>query len=238
MEDYLTIKNFSHELPFLELVQLLREHEIPYQTEVYRERLNPISMITLSPEFIVKVPPNRFSQVDGLLLDIAADEVLLADADHYLFDFRDEELFDILASPDEWSAFDYQLSRRILSDRGLDVDSRLLDLLKKSRIQELAQPKAKQTANIWFGYALALLGGIVGLFWGWNMATSRKILPNGDRLYVFGPSDRQHGWRIMAISTVILILLALWARADFLTTSALKQIGSNSQNLALVQKRY
>lgn len=214
MEKFLTIKNFGHEAPFLELVELLQSHDIPYQTEIYRERLNPISMITLSPEFIVKVSPNRFVQVDQILLEIAADEVHLASADHYLFDFKDEELFDILASSDEWSAFDYQLSRRILSDRGLDVDSRLLDLLKKSRLQELAQPKAKQTGNVWLGYAFALLGGVVGLFWGWNMATARKILPNGQRMYVFHSGDRQHGILIVSLSIVVMIVLVFWLRRD------------------------
>ncbi len=213
MQEFLTIKNFGHEAPFLELVELLQAHDIPYQTEIYRERLNPISMIMLSPEFIVKVSPDRFIQVDRILLEIAADEVHLADTDHYLFDFKDEELFDILASPDEWSAFDYQLARRILRERGLEVDTKLLNSLHKSRLQELAAPKPSQTLNVMLGYILALLGGIFGFFWGWNMATARKILPNGERLYVFRPSDRQHGWQIVVLSAMIMIGLALWARA-------------------------
>lgn len=215
MGEFLTIKNFGHEAPFLELVELLQAHDIPYQTEIYRERLNPISMITLSPEFIVKVSPDRFIQVDQILLETAADDVHLADTDHYLFDFKDEELFDILASPDEWSAFDYQLARRILRERGLEVDHKLLDLLQKSRLQELAAPKSNQTFNVLTGYVLALLGGIPGFLWGWNMATARKILPDGKRLYVFSSGDRRHGWQIMVLSLLVMILLTFWVRERF-----------------------
>ncbi len=211
MEDFLTIKNFSHESPFLELVQLLRDHEIPHRTEQYRERLDPISMTTLPPEYIVKVPPDRFSEVDRLLLERAANEVLLVGADHYLFDFKDEELFDILASPDEWSAFDYQLARRVLRERGIEVDTKLLDSLNQSRLQQLAEPA--KTANIPLGYAFALLGGLLGMVLGWHLTTARKTLPNGVRLHVYSPSDRTHGMAILALGLVSLILWVLWLRS-------------------------
>ncbi|GHB65358.1 hypothetical protein [Persicitalea jodogahamensis] len=216
MEEFLTIKNFGHEEPYLALLHLLEEHTIPYQTEVYRERIDPISMISLAPEYIVKVHPSRFSEVNELLHDMAADEVRFVDTSHYLFGFKDEELFDILASPDEWSAFDYQLARRVLSERGIDVDARLLALLKKSRLEELAQPEAKQTANVWIGYLFALFGGVVGIFIGWNMATTQKTLPNGERVYTFGESDRRHGKAIIVLGVVMVVVWALWKRNSIL----------------------
>ncbi len=212
MEEFLTIKNYGHEEPFLALLHLLKDHTIPYQTEVYRERIDPISMISLAPEFIVRVQPSRFSEVNELLHDLAADEVRFVAENHYLFEFKDEELFDILASPDEWSAFDYQLARRVLSERGIDVDARLLELLKKTRLEELAQPEAKQTANVWIGYLFALLGGIVGIFIGWNMATAQKTLPNGERVYIFGARDRRHGKIIIALGIAMIVVWAIWER--------------------------
>lgn len=212
MEEFLTIKNYRHEEPFRALLQLLEEHTIPYQTEIYRERIEPIGMTTLPPEFIVKVQPVRFSEVNELLHELAASEVLSATEDHYLFGFRDEELFDILASPDEWSAFDYQLARRILSQRGIDVDAKLLNLLKKSRLHELAQPEAKQTANVWLAYVFALLGGVVGLFMGWHLATAKKTLPNGERVFVYRERDRQHGMWIFGLSIVMLLVWVLSIR--------------------------
>ena len=210
----MTIKNYRHEEPFQALLHLLEEHSIPYQTEIYRERIEPIGMTTLPPEYIIKVQPAQFSEVNELLHELAAGEVLLVGEDHYLFGFKDEELFDILASPDEWSAFDYQLARLILSQRDIDVDARLLDLLKKSRLHELAQPEAKQTANLWLGYLFAFLGGIVGLFMGWHLATAKKTLPNGERVSVYREPDRQHGMWILGLSIIMLIVWLLLVRGQ------------------------
>lgn len=215
MEEFLTIKKYSHEAPFREMLHLLEQNAIPYQTELHRARIEPIGMTTLPPEFIVRVQPANFSRVNELLHEIATSEVLLAEEDHYLFAFKDEELFDILASPDEWSAYDYQLARRILRERDIDVDTKLLELLKKSRMNELAQPEEKQTANVRVGYVFALLGGVVGLFIGWNLATARKTLPDGERIYVFRESDRQHGKWIAGISIIMLIFWILLVRGKF-----------------------
>ncbi len=206
-EAFLPIRNFSQEEQFMELLYILEEHDIPYQTEVYRQRLDPISMVTLAPEFIVKVQSAHFSEVYDLLNIQAARAVAQADEDHYLFEFKDEELFDILASPDEWSAFDYQLARRILSERGIDIDAKLLDLLKKSRMEVLAQPEEKQAAYLSVAYLLAFLGGVVGIVIGWNMVNAQKTLPNGQQIYAYRESDRKHGRWIIALG---LLMLPVW----------------------------
>lgn len=207
MHDFLTIRNFSQEEQFMELLQVLETHNIPYLTETYRQRIDPISMVTLAPEFIVKVQARHFSTVSELMNDLAAQAVIHASDEHYLFDFKDEELFDILASPDEWSAFDYQLARRILDERGIDIDAKLLALLKKTRLQELAQPEEKQTVSLWSAYTFALLGGIIGIVMGWYILTARKTLPDGQRPHLYRASDRRHGPWIMALG---LVMLAVW----------------------------
>jgi hypothetical protein len=58
-----------------------------------------------------------------------------------LFNFSDEELFDHLAKPDEWLAFDYQLAQKILDERGKQVDKEFLNSLKKAKIETLAKPE-------------------------------------------------------------------------------------------------
>ena len=207
MQEFLTIRNFSQEAQFIELVHVLQTHDIPHQTEVYRQRIDPISMVTLVPEYIVKVQAHNFPTVSELMNEIAAQAVVHASEEHYLFDFKDEELFDILASPDEWSAFDFQLARRILSERGIDIDAKLLDLLQKSRLKELAQPEEKQTSNLWIAYLFSLLGGVIGIIIGWHILTARKTLPNGQRAYMYQASDRRHGkW----IITLGLVMLTVW----------------------------
>lgn len=208
MQEFLTIRNFSQEDQYIELLHVLQSHDIPYQTEEYRQRINPISMVTLAPEYIVKVQPHDFPRVSELMNKLAALAVLDASDEHYLFDFKDEELFDILASPDEWSAFDYQLARRILDQRGIEIDTKLLDSLKKSRLQELAQPEEKPT-SLWSAYLFALLGGVIGIFLGWHIMTARKTLPDGQRPYLYPASDRKHGPWIIAVGLVMLVVWLL-----------------------------
>jgi ATP-dependent Zn protease len=124
-----------------------------------------------------------------------------------LFDFTDQELYDILAKPDEWSAFDYQLSQRILKERGKEIDKDFLNSLRKTRIEDLAKPEEKQTNNVWVGYLFSLLGGLIGIAIGWNMMSSKKKLPNGEEIFSYQENDRKHGKRIMILGIVMLIIL-------------------------------
>ena len=209
MSEFLTIRNFNQEAQYLELLHVLESHNIPYQTEAYRQRLDPISMVTLAPEYIVKVQSHDFAKVSELMNELAELAVLDASDEHYLFDFKDEELFDILASPDEWSAFDYQLARRILDERGIEIDTKLLNSLKESRLQELAQPEEKPTSLL-SAYFFALLGGVIGIVLGWHIMTARKTLPDGQRPYLYPESDRKHGPWIIALGVVMLVVWLLF----------------------------
>lgn len=85
------------------------------------------------------------------------------DKDYYLFEFTNEELYEILLKSDEWSAFDYTLTQKILSERGKPVDSGLLHSLKKERLKELAKPEDNQHSWIIGGYLFAILGVFLGL---------------------------------------------------------------------------
>jgi ATP-dependent Zn protease len=207
MQEFITARKFSDEEPFNDLLQILEKNSIPYQTEVFRERIDAVTMRPLPAEYNVKVPSDKFAQVFEILNDIASKEVFDVDKTHYLFDFTDQELYDILAKPDEWSAFDYQLSQRILKERGKEIDKDFLNSLRKTRIEDLAKPEEKQTNNVWVGYLFSLLGGLIGIAIGWNMMSSKKKLPNGEEIFSYQENDRKHGKRIMILGIVMLIIL-------------------------------
>jgi ATP-dependent Zn protease len=207
MQEFITARKFSDEEPFNDLLKILEKNSIPYQTEVFRERIDAVSMRPLPAEYNVKVPSDKFAQVFEILNDIASKEVFDVDKTHYLFDFTDQELYDILAKPDEWSAFDYQLSQRILKERGKQIDKEFLNSLRKTRIEDLAKPEEKQTNNVWVGYLFSLLGGLIGIAIGWNMMSSKKKLPNGEEIFSYQENDRKHGKRIMILGIVMLIIL-------------------------------
>ena len=127
MQEFVTAKKFNTEEPFQELIQILEKKSIPFQTETYGERIDSVTIAPIAPEYIVKVPSDQYAQVHEILNELAAEQVSDVDREHYLFDFTDQELYDILAKPDEWSAFDYQLAQKILQERGKQLDKDFLD---------------------------------------------------------------------------------------------------------------
>ncbi len=125
---------------------------------------------------------------------------------YYLFDFTDEELIEVVAKPDEWNQLDYLLALKLLKERGKEVNPILADKLREHRIEELAKPEVSQKGMIYSGYALAVLGGIIGIGIGWTLSSQKKTLPNGNVVYVYSESDRKHGNRILWIATISFVL--------------------------------
>ncbi len=136
--------------------------------------------------------------------DHEAEDVLTGIAeDYYLFEFSDDELFEILAKPDEWNPVDYKLSQRLLKERGHQVNDELLRSLKQDRIADLSKPDESQAGWIVFGYILLIFGGFFGFLIGWYLWTMKKTLPTGEKIYVYTKSDRKHGKRLFILGLII-----------------------------------
>lgn len=211
MSDYQSYQRFASVEAAQPLLQLLHEHDIPYETVFDQPRIDPsFAFNPTSTYFVVQLRPEDFERAHAL--ELAASDELTANAptDHYLFNFTDDELLDILLKPDEWNSFDVALARRILRQRGHDVSPALTERLRQQRIQDLAQPEPRQKAWVVFGYVTALLGGVIALFIGWHLYSHKKQLPDGRQVYGFLPQDRAHGLRILALGAVGFLLVLAW----------------------------
>jgi hypothetical protein len=161
----------------------------------------------LISKFIVKLRLADFERGSQLLTDLNRHALDQVDPGHYLFSFSDEELFDLLVKPDEWSAFDVTLAGQLLRQRGRDISPDTLKLLRQHRVAELAQPAQDHKAWVKGGYISALLGGFLGILIGYQLYFSRKQLPDGRRIYVYSPTDRVHGMRILVLGVVMFLVL-------------------------------
>lgn len=161
----------------------------------------------LTSKFIVKLHLADFERAGQLLADINAHAISQADPSHYLFTFSDEELFDLLVKPDEWSSFDVALASQLLRQRGRDISPDTLQLLRQHRVAELAAPARDHKAWVMGGYLSAMLGGFFGLLIGYQLYFHRKQLPDGRRVYAYSATDRVHGLRIMTLGIVMFVLL-------------------------------
>jgi len=158
---------------------------------------------TLNNQVEIRIKQSDFKKAEEILEKNAEELIDQIDKDYYLFEFTNEELYEVLLKSDEWNAFDYTLAQKILKQRGKSVDKELLNSLKNERLKDLAKPEGNQKPWIIGGYIFSILGGFLGLIIGYFLWTSKKTLPNGQKVYSYSENDRKHGKYIFYIGLII-----------------------------------
>jgi hypothetical protein len=128
---------------------------------------------------------------------------------HYLLDFDDEELIDILKNYSDWNDTDYILARKVLLNRGVEYTDNEILRFKEQKIEELKAPEKGKSVLVILGYFLSLLGGLFGLAIGWNFWTEINTLPNGDQVLRYDDSTIKHGKAMVVISLTVIVLTVL-----------------------------
>ena len=163
-------------------------------------------------EIEIRIDAADFEKAEALLAENARQSLNDVPKDYYLFEFTDDELYEVLVKQDEWNEFDYLLAQKILEDRGKPADDDLLTRLRKERLESLAKPDKDQKGWIIAGYIFAVLGGFLGLIVGYFLWTSKKTLPNGARVPTYSENNRKHGKHIF-ITSLIFVPLSFILRA-------------------------
>ena len=211
MSEFQSYQRFPNVEVAQPLLQLLHQHAIPYETLLDQPRIDPsFAFNPTNSYFVVQVRPTDMEAVRALERAIDEELTATAPADHYLFRFTEEELLDVLLKPDEWNSFDVALARRILHQRGQEVSPALLERLRQQRLHDLAQPEPSQKAWVLFGYAVALLGGLVAMFIGWHLYRHTRQLPDGRTVRAFSRADQAHGLRILMLGVVCFVGAVAW----------------------------
>ncbi len=208
--NYEVFKKFSDVQQAKELASILKEKGLDCRLVDNSPTFDvTFSGNTLQNEVQLKIKQEDFDKAYKLLEKEAENLLDQVDEDYYLFDFTNEELYEILLKPDEWSSFDYKLSQKILIERGQTINDDLIKTLKKQRIEDLAKPEHGQKAWIYAGYLFAIFGGLIGLFIGWHLWAYKKALPDGQKVYGFNENDRKHGRNIFIIGIIIFPIATL-----------------------------
>jgi hypothetical protein len=216
--EFLIYKKFQDQELAEAFAQLLVENQVEFEITEDRGSLGAMYGDSESNrQIFVKIKKDDFSKVDAILLQEGEKNLETVDKDHYLYEFTDEELFEVLSKRDEWNEFDFQLSRKILKERGKDISDDTIELLRKQRVVELGKPEEGSKAWIYAGYVLCLMGGLIGIFMGLALVTAKKTLPNGEKMYAYSEAYRKHGTRLIIIgSTMFLITFIVRAlTADY-----------------------
>ena len=184
------------------LIELLKQEGIPYQLQDFSNQSDIFLGQKLDLNVIVNARIEDFPRIEELLdkkTIITLDQV---DKDHYLFDFSNEELTEIIIKPNEWSSFDYKVAELILDDRGIHIDPTFVESIKKQSYNELNQKESYSSIWIIVGYISAFLGGLLGLAIGLSLWFMKKKLPNGEMVYMYDDNNRKHGKQIAIIGFI------------------------------------
>jgi len=203
-ENYSIFRKFPTLEQANELKGLLKEKGIE---SLLADNVPPVDVTfsgnTLQNEIEIRIKQSDFKKAEEILEKNAEDLINEIDKNYYLFDFSDEELYEILLKSDEWNEFDYALAQKILKQRGKSISKELLNSMKNERLKDLAKPEGNQKPWIIGGYVFSFLGGFLGLIIGYFLWTSKKTLPNGQKVYSYSENDRKHGKYIFYLGLII-----------------------------------
>jgi hypothetical protein len=211
--ELVTYRKYKTEEEAIELIDLLKSNDI----DCHVENISSSFDITftggtgLEDKIAIKLKTSDFEKADNLLHRIASENIDLVDKDHYLFDFSDDELFEILENYNEWGKTDYVLAQKLLKERGKDISDEQVQELKNKKNTELRQPEKGHKGWLIFGFISAVLGGLLGIFIGYHHFKFKKSIPTGEKVYAYDAETRKTGLRIFYVGMIAFILwLIVW----------------------------
>ncbi|MCD8529066.1 MAG: hypothetical protein LRY27_03700 [Chitinophagales bacterium] len=164
-------------------------------------------------EYQILIAPYLFEKANNALEKQAEELIENVPKDYYLYEFNNEELYDILLKQDEWNELDICLAKKLLKERGEIVSDNFIASINKKRIDDLKQTNPFEKHWIYAGYLFLFIYGLPGVFVGIYLLTASKTLPNGMRIHTFTKKGRMHG--------NILIILGILGFIAFLVIKVL-----------------
>ncbi len=201
----------------MEVVELLKEARIPYSLEKPVQLVDSVfTGAMLLPAAVLRIPGNYFNQLNELLENNASDNIAsgVYDASHYLYDFNDQELIDVITQVEEWHPNDIILAKIILKNRGIELTDKDISSRRKKHLTELRQPKKGKPSLMIITFVACFIGAfmftwlILALSFGmgyyyWKDTT---IDPEGKKFFTFDAETRNIGISIMVLSVLGLVL--------------------------------
>lgn len=157
-------------------------------------------------KYEVRILEKSRDKAEEVLEQMAFAELEDVDKSHYLYEFSDDDLIDVLVRREEWNEIDYVLSRKILKDRGVKINKEEIEERHTAYIAKISEPKGGQGVWIIIGYISAILGGFLGLLIGYMLFQAKTVLPNGSKVPAYTPATRKHGKYMFFLSFITLAI--------------------------------
>lgn len=184
------------------LISLLQQHNIPYSLEHEVNQLDKVYIgEAVEAMYALKIPGNRFNEVNALLAEQAKTDMAQAGFDHYLQSYSTEELREIIHDPNSWNAYDLQVATALYTEKtNRSIAVPITDINSFT-------PAKMETIWLFLGYLASVLAftnffflGAAGFFSGLAIVQAKKILPNGTIVKMYTKKDNTHGRNMMFLS--------------------------------------
>lgn len=204
MEESIVFRKFSSREAAEDLRLILESHGITATLSNEQNEYVHIQLGSLTKsDYEVQIKPGDIPKAEAALSANLNDDVARVTKDYYLYEYSNNELFEILEKFDEWSDFDYEIAQKILRERGKIVDKETLSSLKYKRLDTLAQPEEVGVYLLYLGYSTAILFGFFGIIFGYVIMTGTKVLPDGNRVFTYTAKGRAHGKTIFYLALIV-----------------------------------
>lgn len=208
MENLESFKKYNDQHAATYAVNLLHAANISVKARQYTVKSDAVMGGQPQPEWELLIDKKHLKKAENLIEQDVRAYLRSVPKDYYLFEFETDELFDVLAKPEEWNEMDVRLARSILMKRGEKVNDQVIADLRHQRIEDLKKPEEVSGGLIFMAYLGSLAGGVIGMFAGWHLWKGEKTLPNGFKMLTYGDSVRKHGRNVFILGCIFFPLAA------------------------------
>lgn len=210
MSDFKTYMSLTNLGTASDIIFVLKNRGIEYKVEDTSKNFDPsFSLNSFNKPIIIFLKPIDFEKANIALNDDLKFNKEDFDDNHFLFNFNDNELLDVIKNPEEWHPLDVKLALKILEEREIIVIEQDLKEFNDKKIEELKKPEKNKSSTIILGYIFAILGGVLGFFIALHLINFKKTLPDGKQTFWYSENDRKHGLIMLYLASISLITIII-----------------------------
>ena len=133
--EFSALAQFTDQKEALELSSLLKDNDILFIIE--KDAVAPVI------SYSVHIRECDFEKAITLMRNFSPT-IQTANYSYYLYEFKDQDLIDLIANPAKWSKFDFELAQSLLRSRGRAVSVKESQRLKTTRVEDFSVPVEKK----------------------------------------------------------------------------------------------
>lgn len=218
-KDFAYYKSFFQKEDALPYAELLKEKDVPFRLEGTDVLITEAIVGTPSfPRIILRILPEDFKKVNRII-ELEIKKNVKNFDDHYLNDYTDRELLNILKEPDKSSIEDFIITQILLKSRGIPIDASALEGMKQERLEILKQGKDENSFSLATYFVLLILGAvffsplamIAAIGMGWYYWKDKSVDLDGNSYFTFNSKTRNFGAFILFFGAFIVVTSIFFA---------------------------